>query len=235
MRRWVAAGLLACMTTAMARPVEAHELHLGMARTSFSEGYLAQELDSHLNALDQFSLGWQSSLGETDRLVLNLTRASYRLEDATFPGTQHRRQQTGLMAGARRAFDMAFGTAGLGLGYGLEVMQVENSATLAEDDPAFLFLPWQAYHGPAMLADLRIPLIGPVGFRVGMEWQPFVFAHLSDARLAMPGYLTSIKVDPRVTLWGDRLSFGYAYQRMLGSGYDRSAGGFLATLSLFGI
>lgn len=235
MRRLFVAGAVACMTGAFVQPVEATELQLGLSRATFAESYLAQEVSSQVNALDQFSLAWQSPVGQAARLALSLTRTSYLLGDDYFPETKHRRQQTGLMVGSNRIFALPKGSIALGLGYGLEVMQVENSAKLPDDDPAFLFLPWQAFHGPSLLADLRFPVLGPVGLRLGMEWQPMVFAHLSDARIAMPGYLTNVKLDPRVTLWGDRLSFGYAYQRMLGSGYDRSTSGFLATLSLLGI
>lgn len=235
MRHLVTLVLLGGLGAGMAQPARASDLYLGLARTQFSESYLAQDLESRVNALDQFTVAWQSPVGGANRLLFQLTRESYQLDDADFPGTRHRRQQTGLTVGARRDLGMPLGTLGLGVGYSLELLQVESSATLPGDEPGFLFLPWQAYHGPAMLADFRVPLFGPLGVRLGAEWHPVVFAQLSDAGLVMPGYMTRVKVDPRVTLWGDRVSVGYVYQRILGSGYDRSAAGFLASVSLLGI
>lgn len=227
-------SLIPLLTTppALAAPAD---FQLGIARSSFSEAYREQELDSRLSAIDQFLFSWSAPLSETDRLLIGVTRAGYQLEDADFPGTRHRRQQTGLMVGARRNVALPHAELGLGLAYALDLMQVESSAKQPGDDPAFLFQPLQAYHGPSMQGEVRIPLIGPVGLRLGAEWQPYVFGRVGDGVLPLPGYLTTYRLDPRVTLWGDRLSFGYALQRTLGQGYDRATSGFLATLSLGGI
>lgn len=227
-------ALLSLLTTpaALAAPAD---FQLGVARSSFSEAYRDQEITSRLSALDQFLFSWSTPLGEADRLLIAFSRASYQLEDADFPGTRHRRQQTGLMVGARRNLALPLAELGMGLGYALDYMQIESSAKQPGDDPAFLFQAMQAYHGPSLLADVRVPLIGPVGFRLGAQWQPYVFGRVGDGSLPLPGYLTTYRLDPRVTFWGDRLSFGYAFQRTLGDGYDRATSGLLATLSLGGI
>lgn len=227
--------VMAGMALAPGLPAQADELRLGVARTDFAESYSAQGVDTRLSGLEHFMLAWQSPLGSANRLLLQLSRTSYQFDNVDFPGTRHRRQQTGVLLGARRDLGLAHGHLGLGAGYSLELLQVQNSATLPSGESEFLFMPWQAFHGPAMLADLHVPILGPVGFRLAAEWHPVLFAQLSDSSLSMPGYMTRVKVDPRVTLWGDRLSFGYVYQRTLGSGYDRAAAGFLASVSLLGI
>ena len=231
------AGVMALLSLVSAPAVLAApaDFQLGIARSSFSEVYREQELDTRLSELDQFLFSWSAPLGEADRLLVALTRASYQLEDMDFPDTRHRRQQTGLKVAARRNLALPHVDLGMGLGYTFDLMQVESSAKQPGDDPAFLFQSLQAYHGPSLSADVRIPLLGSLGIRLAAEWQPYVFGRIGDGSLPLPAYLTAYRLNPGVTLWGDRLSFGYLMQGMAGDGYDRATRGFLATLSLGGI
>jgi hypothetical protein len=240
-RRHLAKALAAVLGLNLAMPAAAsgagasNLLQVGFLRGSFAESYLEQETESRLGARDQYLLLWDAELNPTDRLWMRLARSTYQLDDRDFPGTLHRRQETGLVVGARRSFALPTGGLRLGLGYSLDVMQVENSARIPGDDPGFLFVPWQAYHGPTVLGDYRAELFGPLGVSLDAEWVPFVFANLADTRLPMPAYLTAFRIAPRVTLWGERLSVGYVYERTLGAGYDRGTSGVFAMLSLLGI
>ncbi len=234
-------GLSTALGTLATYPVEPalglglDHLELGASRGSFTESYLEQETESRLLSHDRILLRWDAEFSTSDRFRLRLSRSAYQLDDRDFPGTLHRRQETGLDFGALRTIAVPAGGLLLGLGYSLDVMQVENSAKLPGDDPGFLFVPWQAFHGPALMADYQVELLGPVGFRLGTEWLPFVFANLADGRLPMPAYMTTFRLDPRVTLWGDRFALGYVYQRTVGAGYDRGTSGVFASFSLVGI
>ena len=231
------AGLIlaSAATPAVAGPDLQHALLLGLTKGTFSESYLEQDIQVAPSAIDRFLLSWRGALDGADHYAFRIGRGAYRIDDQDFPGTLHQRSETGLLAGRLRGFEWLGGTLGLGLGYSAQVLQVESSATLPGDDPGFLFLRWQAFHGPAVMQSFQRQLWGPLGISLEAEWLPYVFSSLSDSRLPMPTYTTAIRLSPRLTLWGERVSIGYLYDRTIGSGFNREVGGPFVSVSIAGI
>lgn len=209
-------------------------LEVGYERGAGSESYASQGVTADHPQIDRFYARLKGQLEPALGLWLSFTRGAYQFEDRDFPGTAHLRHETRLVAGLSRDGDVLGGNLRLGAGYGLDFLQVQNSASLSDSEPAFFFLPWQALHGVVLSESFRVGL-GPVGLALDGEWSPFLFAHLADARLALPGYVTTLRVAPRVSLWNDRLSLGYAYERTLGTGFDRQSGGPFLAITITGI
>jgi len=203
-------------------------LHLGYERGAGSEAYAPQDLSAAHPQIERFYAQLKGHVAPDVGFWLNVSRGSYQFDDEVFPGTRHLRHETRVVASLTRGGEFAGGGWNLGVGYGLNLLQVQSSARLADTDPAFYFLPWQALHGVTISESVRMGL-GPVGFAVDGDWSPYLFAQLADTRLSMPAYLTAFRVTPRLTFWDDRISLGYAFERTLGSGFDRqSAGPFMA-------
>lgn len=241
MRALLAAGLL-CIPALPASAFslverlapEVKGLEVGYERGAGSESFASQGVTADHPQIDRFYARLKGQLDPELGLWLNFTRGAYQFEDRDFPGTAHLRHETRLVAGLSRDGDALGGSLRLGAGYGLDFLQVKNSANLSDSEPAFFFLPWQALHGVILSESFRV-VLGPVGLAVDGEWSPFLFAHLADARLALPGYVTTLRVAPRLSLWNDRLSLGYAYERTLGTGFDRQSGGPFMALTITGI
>lgn len=209
------------------------DVAFGLTRVSFSESYAPESLVTRLSALERYLLDWRWSLTDTSQLQLRLNRGSYQIADQDFPGTLHQRSETGLLLAHLTRTPFLGGSYSYGLGYGLQTLSVDSTARTPGNEPAFLFAPWQAHHGPTLVGGTRMPLAGPFGLALDAEVVPYAFAHLGDARLAMP-WLATLRLAPRVTFWHERGALGYFYERAIGNGFDREASGVIATLSLMG-
>lgn len=230
-----APGTLPRPATALPSAKKAGALLVGIDRASLSEGYVPQEISASHGEFYRYLVHWTGAWSPAHQLELRISRGTYDLDDLDFPGTLHRRVETGLVAGAYRSFAVPTGTLQAGLGYQARVMQVQNSATIPGDEPGFLFVPWQAYHGPLAMLEAEIPLAKTFSIVLRAEGSPYVFSHLADSRLPAAGYLGAYRFAPRVSMWQERFSVGYVYERTVGAAYDRSASGLFATLSLLGI
>lgn len=215
------------------QPSLVRDVQLGYERGAGAEAYAPQELTADHPQIERYYARLKGQVSPQVGLWLQLGRGSYQFDDLDFPGTRHLRHETQVVAGLSRDGDFFGGTWSLGAGYGVSVLQVQSSARLADAEPSFFFLPWQTVHGVTLSESIRMGL-GPVGLVVDGHWSPYLFAHLADGRLSMPGYLTSFRVAPRVTLWEDRLSVGVAFEKTMGSGFDRQSMGPFAALRVGG-
>lgn len=218
------AGLIPALAIAFAGAAEAHEWSVGYERGVGAEAFSAQGLTADHPQIDRLVAHLKGRIDADWGFWLDLGRGAYQFDDLDFPGTAHLRHETRLATGVSRAGALLGGTWTLGAGYGLQLLQVQNSAQLNDSEPAYFFLPWQLLHGLTLSESVRLGF-GPVAFALDAQWAPFLFAHLADSRLAMPTYLTSFRVAPRLSILDDRLSLGYAFERTLGDGFQRQSDG----------
>lgn len=203
-------------------------LHLGYERATGKESYEAQALSADQPVIERLVASYQGRVNSEMGYWFALSRGGYRFDDQDFPGTQHLRHESRVNAGVSRNGSFPGGAWALGVGYGVDFLQVQNSARLSDPEPAFFFSPWQVLHGVTLNESLRLGT-DKISVVLDGRWEPYLFAHLADAGLSMPGYLTSVRLAPRLSIWDDRLSVGYAFERVLGAGFERhSEGPFLA-------
>lgn len=208
------------------------DLLFGVTRGPFLESYQPESLDSRAS-VERYSLDWRWRVDEENQVFLRLTRGSYQIADEDFPGTIHQRSETGvLVANLQRTSLFGLGLT-YGLGYGIQALTVDSTAKAPGSDPAFLFVPWQAYHGFTLLGGCRQAIGGPFGLAFDAEVVPYAFTNFGDSRLSLT-WLTTFRLAPRATFWNDRASIGYFYERALGSGFNREASGVLASVSMVG-
>ena len=208
-------------------------IQVGYERAFGSEAYVPQALTAEQPQIDRLVARLQGRLTPDWGYWLGLSPGGYQFEDVDFPGTQHLRHETRLQAGISRGGSFPAGAWTLGVGYGVELLQAQSSARLTDAEPAFFFLPWQAMHGVTLSESVRVG-IGPLSLVLDGRWDPLLFAHLADARLSMPAYLTAFRVAPRVSLWNDRLSLGYAFERIVGDSFQRQSEGPFLAIALTG-
>lgn len=202
-------------------------------RAPFSELYQAQDLSSRLDHTDSFNVRIGMPWGEEDRVWLRLSHAGYQLDDPDFPGTLHDRSETELVLGDNWAYNVLGGEFDLGLGYGAQHVSISSSAKQPGTDPAFLFSPWQLFHGPAALVAYRHGLPLGCGFAVEVEASPYLMTSLADPQLEMQA-LSALWGVARLSFWHERIALGYSYRRMTGNGFNRESSGPLVSVSLLG-
>jgi len=208
------------------------DLVFGVTRGPFAETYTPESLDSRA-AVERYSLDWRWAYDDEDQLFLRLTRGSYQIADQDFPGTIHQRTETAVLLANVQRMALFGGSLAYGLGYGVQTLTVDNTAKAPGTDPAFLFAPWQAYHGFTLLVRYRQAIAGPFGLAFDAEAIPYAFTNFGDQRLSLP-WLTTFRLAPRATLWNDRAAIGYFYERSIGGGFNRETSGVLATVSMVG-
>lgn len=224
---WAEPGLAAGL------PVKApSDLLFGVTRGPLSESYTPESLDSQAS-VERYMLDWRWRYDDENVFFLRMTRGSYQIADQDFPGTIHQRSETGVLLANVQRMALLGGGLTYGLGYGLQALTVDNSAKVPGSDPAFLFAPWQAYHGFTLLGGYRQPIAGPFGLAVDAEVVPYAFTNFGDQRLSLP-WLTTFRVAPRATFWNDRAAIGYFYERAIGGGFNRETSGVIASVSMVG-
>lgn len=229
------APLAAWPATATAQPVlrAPSDLLFGVNRGPYSESYAPESLSTQASAVERYMLDWRWRYDEENQLFLRLTRGSYQLADQDFPGTIHQRSETAVLAANLQAMPLFGGNLSYGLGYGVQALTVDSTAKAPGAEAAFLFAPWQAYHGFTLLAGYRRAVAGPFGLALEAEAMPYAFTNFGDQRLSLP-WLSTFRVAPKATLWGDRAAIGYFYERAIGGGFGRETSGVLASVSMVG-
>ncbi|HEY9900479.1 MAG TPA: hypothetical protein V6D00_14985 [Pantanalinema sp.] len=208
-------------------------MRFGLSRGPASETYAPEALSLRISSFERYHLGWRWQPAMDTRVLLTLSRGGYSIADPDFPGTIHQRTETEGLVGGMLAYEMLGGALGLGVGYAARLVEVMSGAKAPGTDPAFLFAPWQVFHGVAFLADYRRPLFGPFGLALDAAAMPHGFAQLGDSRLALPSFW-SVSLNPRITFWGDRAAIGYRYERTYSAVYGREAGVITASFALSG-
>ncbi len=208
-------------------------LRLGYERAFGSEAYAPQALTAEQPQIDRVVARLLGRVSSDWSYWLDVARGAYQFADQDFPGTTHLRHETRLQAGVSRGGVFPAGAWSIGAGYGVHLLQVQNSARLTDSEPAFFFLPWQLLHGVTLSESVRVGF-GPLSLVLDGRWDPFLFAHMADSRLAMPAYLTAFRVAPRLSIWSDRLSLGYAFEGFVGDGFQRRSEGPFVALAVTG-
>lgn len=209
------------------------DLLFGLTRGGFAETYAPESLDSRATGVERYVLDWRWRYDDENQFFLRVTRGSYQLADQDFPGTIHQRSETGVLVANLQRMDFLAGQLSYGLGYGVQALTIDSSAKAPGNDPAFLFAPWQAHHGFTLLGGYRLPIAGPFGLAIDAEASPYAFSNFGDQRLSLP-WLATFRVAPRFTLWNDRASIGYFYERAVGGGFNRETSGAIASVSMVG-
>lgn len=208
-------------------------LVVGYLRGGLSESYAPEDIAAGLSAIDRFQMKCHLQISDRDRLWLRVSRAGYQLADLDFPGTVHHRNETQVSLGDLWVYRVGEAELAVGPGYRAEAIEASNNYAMPDGQPGFFFTSWQILHGPALLAQMRVPLPATFAFRLESEWIPYAFMALADSRVSFPA-VTSVWSSAAFTFWEDRLQAGYFYERSIGMGFDREAQGLLATLSVTG-
>lgn len=211
----------------------APSLNFGLSRAPYAESYTPEALNVSATSFERYHLGWNWQADELMRVQLAVSRGGLAIADQDFPGTMHQRTETEARLGGLLDYDLLGGTLGLGGGYGARWVEVTNSAKAPGTDPAFLFAPWQVFHGVTFALDYRRSLFGPFGLALDFGAMPYGFAHLGDARMTLPSFW-AVSAHPRLTFWGDRFSLGYRYERLYNAAYGRDLSAVTLSFALSG-
>lgn len=210
-----------------------HDLLLSYGKGMLTEVYQPEETSVQVPWTDGFQFRGSLALSQWDRLWLRLGYTGYQFEDPDFPGTTHRRAETRATVGYMLQAGLLGSECGLGLGYGYQHLNVTHSAKFPYSEPSFLFTPWLDQHGPTLIGRFRRPLFGPVWMAFDCEGQSYANLGTPDSRLTLPP-LMSIWASPGLTIWDQRLSLFYVYERTVGTGYTRESHGAVLSLSMQG-